>query len=268
MSPTPDPILWELPHTHIGRRVYHFAQLPSTSDFAASLAADSENAGVVILADEQTSGRGQYGRRWVSPPGSSVLMSVLLFPPAELRRPAILTAWAANSVCETIFQITGQQGNIKWPNDVLLQGRKVSGVLIEQGRAVVAGIGLNVNQRAAEFAAADLPLAGSLAAASGRSFDMQEVARLLIESLDCEFGRLITGDLATLEAGWQSRLRLLGHNVAIEDMEGRRHRGQLLECSFAGLELQREDGVRLRFVPERVRFANLEYSDFSHSSCT
>jgi BirA family biotin operon repressor/biotin-[acetyl-CoA-carboxylase] ligase len=261
MSPTADPVLWELPHTHIGRRVYHFAQLPSTSDFAASLAADPENAGVVILADEQTSGRGQYGRRWVSPPGSSVLMSMLLFPPTELRRPAILTAWAANSVCETIFQITGQQGNIKWPNDVLLQGRKVSGVLIEQGRAVVAGIGLNVNQIAAEFDTAGLAQAGSLAAAMGRSLDTIEVARLLIKHLDCEFGRLVAGELSTLEAAWQSRLGLAGNDVVIEDMEGRRHRGRLLEASFAGLELQREDGIKLHFLTERVRSAQLEGVD-------
>jgi BirA family biotin operon repressor/biotin-[acetyl-CoA-carboxylase] ligase len=255
MSPTRDPILWELPHTHIGRRVYHFAQLPSTSDFAASLAADTANAGVVILADEQTSGRGQNGRRWVSPPGSSVLMSVLLFPPAKLRRSAILTAWVAISVCETILQITGQQATIKWPNDVLLQGRKVSGVLIEQGRAVVAGIGLNVNQSAADLAAAGLLQAGSLAAAMGKSLDTIDVARLLIKHLDCEFGRLVAGDLATLEAAWLSRLGLLGQDVVLEDMEGRRHRGRLLEASFAGLELQREDGIRLRFVPERVRMA-------------
>ena len=65
--------LWELPRPHIGRRVFHFSQLPSTNDYAASLAADPTNAGLVILADEQTSGRGQYGRRWSAPPGSSIL---------------------------------------------------------------------------------------------------------------------------------------------------------------------------------------------------
>src|SRR5260221_2302870 len=139
MSPTTAQTLWKLPRQHIGRRVYHFAQLPSPIDFAASLADDPANAGNVVLADEQTTGRGQYGRRWVAPPGSSVLMSVLLFPPPELRRPVILTAWAAVSVCETIRQATGEQAKIKWPNDVLLHGRKVCGVLIEQGKAVVAG---------------------------------------------------------------------------------------------------------------------------------
>ena len=83
-----------------------------------------------------------------------MLLSALLFPPAELRRPVLLTAWAAVAVCETIRHITGQMARIKWPNDVLVQGKKICGILIEQGKGTVAGIGLNVNQSAEMFAAA------------------------------------------------------------------------------------------------------------------
>src|SRR5262245_2257463 len=111
---------WDFPERHVGRRIVRHAALPSTNDHAANLA-----AGPVVLADEQTAGRGQYGRRWLAPPGSSILMSVLLFPPPPLRRPAILTAWAAVAVGETILQLTGRQAKIKWPNDVLLHGKKV-----------------------------------------------------------------------------------------------------------------------------------------------
>src|SRR2546423_115865 len=100
---------WDFPDRHVGRRVVRYAALPSTNDLAASLASDPANGGTVILADEQTAGRGQYGRRWLAPPGSSVLMSVLLFPPPALRRPAILTAWAAVAVGETILHLTGRQ---------------------------------------------------------------------------------------------------------------------------------------------------------------
>ena len=85
-------------------------------------------------------------------------MSVLLFPPPELRRPALLTAWAAVSVCETILPGgTGHQATIKWPNDVLVAGRKVCGILIEQNRGTVAGIGLNVNQTQEMFTPRPLP---------------------------------------------------------------------------------------------------------------
>ena len=155
---------WHLTTARLGRRVLHFTQLDSTNAHALALAGDPAHDGLVIVADEQTAGRGQHGRSWACPSGSGVLMSVLLFPPPELRRPAILTAWAAVSVCEVIVQTTGLQAQIKWPNDVLLQGRKVCGILIEQTRGTVVGIGLNVNQDAGHFAAAGLPQASSLAA--------------------------------------------------------------------------------------------------------
>ena len=83
---------------------------------------------------------------WLAAPGASVLLSVLLFPPPPLRRPSILTAWAAVAVCKIIQKLVGCAARIKWPNDILLGGRKVCGILIEQGRGTVAGIGLNVRQ--------------------------------------------------------------------------------------------------------------------------
>src|SRR5437762_827362 len=87
---------------HLGQRILVFPQVESTNALAVSLASDPSQHGVVLLADEQTAGRGQHGRTWLAPPRSSVLMSVLLFPPPALRRPALLVAWAAVSVCEAI----------------------------------------------------------------------------------------------------------------------------------------------------------------------
>src|SRR5438309_378538 len=89
---------WSLQRRRIGHRVLLLKQTDSTNNRAAELAADHCNDGAVILAREQTSGRGQHGRTWTAPAGSSVLLSVLLFPPPELRRPALLTGWAAVSV--------------------------------------------------------------------------------------------------------------------------------------------------------------------------
>src|SRR5262249_27619283 len=154
------------------------------------------------------------------PPGRSVLLSALLFPPLQLRRPAVLTAWAAVSVCEAVRRAIGVQAKIKWPNDVLIRGRKVCGILAEQGRGTVVGIGLNVNQAAADFEAAGLPQATSLALAEGRPLDCREVARVLIGQLDEEYGRLLQGDLATLEACWKWRVGLLGKQVVAECHDG------------------------------------------------
>jgi len=122
---------WHLETRQIGRRVLIYDRLDSTNTQAAQFGDDGRNHGLVIVALEQTAGRGQHGRSWQAPSGRAVLMSVLLFPPTALRRPVLLTAWAAVSVCETIRQATGIQAKIKWPNDVLLRGRKVCGILIE-----------------------------------------------------------------------------------------------------------------------------------------
>jgi BirA family biotin operon repressor/biotin-[acetyl-CoA-carboxylase] ligase len=245
--------VWELPHRHVGRRVLRFASLPSTNDYASQLAHDPANAGVAILADEQTAGRGQFGREWHAPAGSSVLLTALLFAPPELRRPAVLTAWAAVSVAEAILKLTGRQAKLKWPNDVLLHGRKVCGVLIEQGRGgIIAGVGLNVNQSADDFADAGLPLAGSLVSATGQSFDTRDVARMLLGEMDAEFDLLVQGDFDSLEACWKWRLGLLGREVVAECFDGTRVRGRLVECAFSGVDIDAPGGTK-RLAPEQVR---------------
>jgi BirA family biotin operon repressor/biotin-[acetyl-CoA-carboxylase] ligase len=242
---------WRLDTRLLGRRVLVFDRLDSTNAFAASLADDPGNDGVVVLAEQQTAGRGQHGHSWQSPPGASVLLSALLFPPPQLRRPAILTAWAAVSVCETVRLAAGVQAKIKWPNDVLIRGRKVCGILAEQGRGTVVGIGLNVNQSAADFEAAGLPQATSLALAAGRPLDGPGVARLLIQQLDEEYGRLIQGDLAALEACWAWRVGLLGKQVTAECHDGV-VRGRLVGMAFDGLRLAAAGGVRV-LAPEAVQ---------------
>ena len=243
---------WHQGTRRLGRRVLVYDRVDSTSTRAAALADDPANDGVVILADEQTAGRGQYGRTWTCPGGAGVLMSVLLFPPPALRRPAVLTAWAAVSVCEVIRQTAGLQARIKWPNDVLIQGRKVSGILIEQSRGTVAGIGLNVNQSAAAFAQAGLPDAASLAVFTGHSMDCRLVARQLIGQLDEEYDRLCQGDFGTLEACWKGHLGLIGQQVTAECHDGR-HAGRLRALTFDAVTLEPDAGQPLRLAPESVR---------------
>ncbi len=243
--------VWQLPLRRLGRRVLVFDRLDSTSNAAAELAADAGNDGVAVLAEEQTSGRGQHGRTWLAAPGSSVLLSLLLFPPSLLLRPSILTAWAAVAVCTLIQKTIGWQTRIKWPNDVLLAGKKVCGILIEQGRGTVVGIGLNVQQRPEDFARAELPDATSLLAHSGIPLQTADVARRLLEQLDADYDLLLSGDLHTLEACWKWHLGLLGRPVRVECSE-ELVVGRLLEVGFEGVEVQTAEGV-LRLAPERVQ---------------
>src|SRR5579871_5247028 len=205
---------WSLDTRRLGRRVLVFDRLDSTNNLASQLADDPANDGVAILTDEQTAGRGQHGRTWLAAPGDSVLLSVLFAPPPELCRPVVLTAWAAVAVCSTIRESIDQPTRIKWPNDVLLHGRKVCGILIESARApagvnqrsMVVGIGLNVQQSAEHFAAAGLPEATSLAQCTTAALNTRTVAVALIRQLDRDYDLLCRGDLGTLEASWKLHL--------------------------------------------------------------
>jgi BirA family biotin operon repressor/biotin-[acetyl-CoA-carboxylase] ligase len=251
---------WSLPTKQLGKSIHIYDCLDSTNTFAISLGHDPTQHGLVVLAREQTAGRGQYGRVWQAPPGSSVLMSVLLFPPAKLRRPALLTAWAAVSVCETILKIANLQAKIKWPNDVLIHGKKVCGILIEQRtgasaefpHATVVGVGLNITQSAQMFEHAGLPLAASLASVSGLSFTFEDVAKELIRQLDEQYHRLLDGDFQTLEALWKWRLGLLGKVVIAEGVQ-QHHRGRLLDVTLDGLDLEVNTGEVLHLMPESVK---------------
>jgi len=232
----------------IGHRVEWHDTIASTNTRAAECAADADGHGVVVMAERQTAGRGQHGRVWQCPPESGVLMSVLLLPPPSLRRPVVLTAWAAVAVAETVAEVAGVQATIKWPNDVLMDGRKVCGILIEGGAGVVAGIGLNVNQTAEDFAAMGLPDAASLRTITGCSFDRDDVARRLIAHLDAEYARLERGDLATLEACWRWRMGLAGRTVVAELADGSRFTGELRELGFDAVAVGRHE-----WVPESIR---------------
>jgi BirA family biotin operon repressor/biotin-[acetyl-CoA-carboxylase] ligase len=252
--------IWTLPTKLLGQRVQVYDCLDSTNSLALSLSDYPANHGLVILAREQSAGRGQHGRRWQAPPGSSVLMSVLLFPPRAFQRVPLLTAWAAVAVCETTELLTDLTATIKWPNDVLVHGKKVCGILIEQRRtgstdhplAVVVGIGLNVNQTLGVFAQAGLPDAASLASLSGSKFDCDAVAKALIRHLDEQYARLSDGDCTTLERNWKSRLGLVGCDVAVETLQETRE-GRLVDVTLAGIDLEICPRRPIRIPPEWIR---------------
>ena len=175
----------------VGRQVLVFEETDSTNDLAARAGEDGLPEGLTIFAESQRAGRGTSGRRWVSPPRQSLLFSVLLRPKGvPLGRWPELTFCAALAVAEAAEQVTGEAAGIKWPNDVLLGGRKVAGILLESHRRqtpgfVVIGIGLNVLQREADFDPEIRGRAGSLAnaAGAGRKLERERVAATVLERL-------------------------------------------------------------------------------------
>lgn len=248
---TPPRETWGHPTVQIGRRAVIFDELHSTNTTAAEWPEGDDADGLAVVALDQTAGRGRFGRVWRSRPGSSLLLSVAVCPPPELRRPVVLTAWAAVAVVDAVSELADLEPRIKWPNDLLVGGKKICGILIEQGRRTVTGVGLNLNQTADEFAAAGLPEAASLRMLSGWEYDLKTACGVVVRHLDGVYSRLVAGDRAAVEAAWADRLGLVGRDVRVELTDGGAVVGRLRAAGFRGLEVVTDEAVRV-LVPETV----------------
>jgi BirA family transcriptional regulator, biotin operon repressor / biotin---[acetyl-CoA-carboxylase] ligase len=186
----PDQIEWNLGTKVVGRRIAVWNRVTSTNDLAARASSSPANDGLVVLAEEQSSGRGRRGRSWSAPPGSSILMSVLLFPPIPLQDSAWLTSLAAVAVANAVESVGFVGGGdwidarIKWPNDVRVDGRKLAGILVERGQGTVIGIGVNVNLDQDDFPEELRGTAISLRSIVGRAIDRSELVRSILRNLD------------------------------------------------------------------------------------
>jgi BirA family transcriptional regulator, biotin operon repressor / biotin---[acetyl-CoA-carboxylase] ligase len=243
----------------VGRRAQVYAATTSTNDVAWQCAADPDADGLVIVADEQTAGRGRLGHRWLTAPGQSVLLSVLLtgMPAAFIDPLTLLAGLAAAVALEKILARAGhpQRLEIKWPNDLLLQGRKIAGILVERrpmpGDPAVIGIGINVCQQPADFPAAIAHRAASLCMAGARP-DRLRVTAAVLESLEHYRSRL-AADSAWLEE-WKSRCAMLGRPIAIRTggAAGPVVRGQVLDVAPLQGLVVRDDRGATHFLSART----------------
>lgn len=172
--------------------------------------------GAVAVADHQTGGKGRHGRRWVAPPGTSLLVSVLLRPPPERDLPE-LSLVAALATAEAIEGATGLALQIKWPNDVMLNRRKVAGVLSELADgAVVCGIGINVNQARDELPLDAPTEPGSLRSLTGTTYDRAALLEALLLHLERRYDEWLTGGLAAVYGEVGARDFLRGRHVTVD----------------------------------------------------
>jgi BirA family biotin operon repressor/biotin-[acetyl-CoA-carboxylase] ligase len=176
--------------------------------------------GAVALTDHQTAGRGRLGRTWVEAPGTAVLCSVLLRPPAD-RRAAELSLVAAVAVAEAVESATGLSAQIKWPNDVMLNRRKVAGILAEMRESVVVvGIGININQTREQLPADARTPAGSLRSLTGREYDRDAVSSTLFARLELRYGQWRASGLDGVFDDLGSRDFLRGRRVSADGETG------------------------------------------------
>lgn len=213
-----DQIQAGLTTARVGRSLRIYESTASTNDLAWQFPSKIEHDGLCILAEHQTAGRGRGHNRWLSSPGEGLLASILWidFPcPAEL-----LTVAAAIAAAVAVEQAAGLRPRIKWPNDILLGGRKVCGILIEartrgKHRDFVIGIGINCHQPDSFFDGAGLDTPGtSLDRETGRSVNRNHLAARLLNSIEEQVNQAI-GDSAVLVERWKQYSNQLGRHVTL-----------------------------------------------------
>ena len=200
----------------VGRRIIHFDRIGSSMDATRRLAEAGEPEGLVSIVEEQTAGRGRFNRAWVSPRGQNVSFSLLLTPSVD-RLPYMNMA-ATLAVAGALTRAAGLKTTIKWPNDVRVGGRKISGILIEtasrpDGRLfAVPGIGINVNFDPSEHPEiADL--ATSVYRETGQKADRTLILREVLEQMDELYAEVKAG--ASLTDRWAAEMETLGRQVTV-----------------------------------------------------
>ena len=189
---SPDRLIADDLHARLGncelaREILTFEETSSTNDIAARLGREGHAGGLVVFAERQTAGRGRFGRRWDSAPHAGLWFSLLLRPAFALAKWVRLTTWAGVCVAAAVERATGLPAQVKWPNDVIIGGKKVGGILTEcssdtaGGMFAIVGIGLNVNHDAMPPELADR--AASLRQISGRTLDRSALAAMIVAEL-------------------------------------------------------------------------------------
>lgn len=204
----------------VGQRVLYYSRLGSTMDATRQEARHGAAEGTVVIADEQTSGKGRMKRTWLTPAGN-IALSVILYP--RLASLSYLVMLASLAVARSIEAVTGLKTQIKWPNDVLINGKKVCGILVEsdvrggQVHYAIVGIGLNVNLKPGDFPGIQ-PTATSLSNESGRRISRLALVRHLLIELERLYLTLPEGK--SIYEQWRDRLITIGQPVRVTSGEG------------------------------------------------
>ena len=206
----------------VGSRIISLDEADSTNLQACRLGDEGAGDGLVVIADRQSSGKGRMGRQWESPGGVNLYASILLRPPVLPFEAPKLTFLSAVAVCRAIKNCTGLQPTVKWPNDILLNGDKVAGLLNEmssetdQVHYVVLGIGVNLNMNAEQFPDDLRYPATSLAIATGKAVSRLAFTRSLLQELDALYQIYLEQGSVPIFAAWTELCDLTGKAVQVD----------------------------------------------------
>ena len=228
--------------------ITHFDSVGSTNDIAASMAREGAPEGSVIVADEQTAGRGRFNRSWISSGGKGLWMSLVLKPPVQAEKVAQLTMVAAMAVADAVKVLYDAELQMKWPNDLLLNGRKVCGILCESAlkgdkiEYVIAGIGINF--RSAEIHGPMQLSAAYLEEVTSGQVDRDVLLKQILKEFGNYYKRWISEPDLLLNAA-RKRIITLGKEVEVSTPEGV-FRGRAVDIDLNGSLLVRNHNGETR----------------------
>ena len=212
----------------VGRTLYCFPELDSTNNHAKALAQKGAPDGTAVIADRQTSGRGRMNRSFQSPKGKGIYLSVLLRPVLSPEHLPLVTALAGVALCDAVEKVCGARPGLKWPNDPVLNGRKLCGILTEASlhaetgrlQSLVVGIGVNVLQTPEDFSPEVASMATSLLQATGQAVSRPRLAAALLEALDRMYVDLERDSLSQWRAAYRRDCVNLGKAVQMIPFDG------------------------------------------------
>jgi BirA family transcriptional regulator, biotin operon repressor / biotin---[acetyl-CoA-carboxylase] ligase len=254
---TDSPVPWELAkalHASFVKNIVYREALDSTQNLAISIASKPASHGTVVIAEQQKSGRGRMKRKWLSPKGG-LWLSVVLQPSIPTAQITLLPFVAALAVCEAIREGTKLDAGLKWPNDVMISGKKVAGILLdisaetEQVNYAVIGIGLNANVDSSLIASRLEPgtMVTSIKDELGREASRLVLARLLLEKLEHYYLELERHGPPGILQKWKQRSDMLGRQVSVTQ-GGRIIRGVAAGLNDDGSLLLKADDKEINIV--------------------
>jgi BirA family biotin operon repressor/biotin-[acetyl-CoA-carboxylase] ligase len=251
----------------MGRTIHHFQTIDSTNSKAYQLALQGAEEGEVVIAESQDKGRGRLGRPWVSPPFLNLYLSVILRPRLPPRQASLLTLMAAVATADAVREITGLRPLIKWPNDILLGGRKVAGLLNElhsgtdRVHFAILGIGVNLNMDGKSLSKEIRKVATSLKKELGRPVSRTAFLGVLLQKLEAWYEILLKEGAAPVLEAWRDRARIKGRPVRVAS-SGETLTGLAVDIDTDGnLIMKTEDGHQKRIVAGDVEYESEETGD-------
>lgn len=219
-------LLPKLKTKRFGRKLHLLDVIPSTQDELRRLAEQGAEEGTLVIAEQQTSGRGRMGRHWVSPSGKGVWMSLLLRPSVPLQMTPQLTLLAAVALSRAISREVPVEIGIKWPNDLLVGGKKISGILLESAaederlRYVVVGLGISVNLEAEDYPEELLEKVVSLKMASGNTINRSDLIATILDEFERLYDLYMEQGFAPIRSLWEAHSVTLNNETLLYTPQG------------------------------------------------